>query len=150
MDDLTYLPPIGVFLRGLRISRERLDGPGRIAVPARVLRALLSAAAAGGTFSAEFYRAAYPDLPRADDAGLCRHFAEQGYFEGRLAAAPAVDAPFYLETYPDVAAAVLAGRVPSAGEHYLRNGAGEGRIPNPALRARVERWAELLREPTPP
>ncbi|NBC31354.1 MAG: peroxidase [Alphaproteobacteria bacterium] len=41
-----------------------------------------------------------------------------------------LDAPFYLAANPDVAAAVAAGQL-TAGEHFDRHGAAEGRDPNP-------------------
>lgn len=47
---------------------------------------------------------------------------------------PAFDEEFYLETYPDVAAAIGRGEYASAREHYLAYGAAEGRAasrPNP-------------------
>jgi len=40
-----------------------------------------------------------------------------------------VDETWYLETYPDVAEAIKAGRVASAQEHFVCNGYFEGRWP---------------------
>ncbi len=150
MGDGIYLPHVSLILRGLRISRERLDGDGKIAVDARLLRALLQTGLAATAFSAEFYRATYPDIAAAHDAGLIpdlhRHYLEAGYFEGRLGAPPAIDEAYYLASYPDVAEAVQRGEMASAGRHYIESGAAEGRSPNPDIKPVIEAWLAVLRE----
>jgi hypothetical protein len=44
-----------------------------------------------------------------------------------------VDEVWYRDSYPDVAAAVMAGDVPSCREHYIRSGYFEGRLPSEPL-----------------
>jgi hypothetical protein len=150
MANRTYVPHVALILRALRVSRERLEDDGKIAVDAKLLRALLQSALAATAFSAEFYCATYPDIAAAHQAGLIpdlhRHYLEAGYFEGRLGASPTIDEAFYLATYPDVAEAVQRGETASAAEHYIVSGAAEGRTPNPDLKPEVEAWLAVLRE----
>jgi hypothetical protein len=147
---LEYFPHVDLLLRALHITRARLLGSSRVAIDARLLRALVQAAVAATRFDPEFYQTTYPDIAEAVNAGqvpdLHRHFIEAGYFEGRLGAAPQVDEEYYLSTNRDVAAAVKRGDVPSGTEHYVRAGAAEGRAPSAAMKAEVERWAALLSE----
>ena len=56
------------------------------------------------------------------------HASFRTMLRGLLAAVP-VDARWYLETYPDVAAAVAAGKRPSAAHHFAEAGYFEGRLP---------------------
>jgi hypothetical protein len=145
-----YVPHIDLLLQALRINRERLASKSKVAVDARLLRALLQGLAETIPFSAEFYLESYPDIAAAHAAGeignLQRHFVELGYFEGRMGAPPPVDEAFYTGLYKDVAAAVQRGEVASAREHYLRAGASEGRVPNEAARSAVEGWGGVLRD----
>jgi SAM-dependent methyltransferase len=72
--------------------------------------------------------------------------APEGWFESRAAlveaaaeeddgppdeaeAEPQVDTGWYLAAYPDVAAAIAAGEIRSASEHYRTDGVREGRLP---------------------
>jgi hypothetical protein len=145
---IPFLPHVDLLLRALRVGRERLLGESKIAVDAALLRALIRAAAAAVPFDPDFYRATYPDIAAAHQAGqipdLHRHFIETGYLEGRCGALPSFDEAFYLLTYRDVARALRAGDITSAREHYVRSGAAEGRVPSPALSAAVAAWAELV------
>lgn len=56
-----------------------------------------------------------------------RHFLRD-LISHALRAIP-VDEAWYLQAYPDVKAAIQAGNVPSAGEHYRRFGYFEHRMP---------------------
>lgn len=147
------LPHIDMLLRALRVGRERLLGQSKIAVDARLLRALIQCAMEHAPFDAAFYLATYPDIEAAYAAGkipdLHRHFVETGYLEGRCGAPPAFDEAFYVLTYRDVALALKQGDIASAREHYIRSGAAEGRNPSPALGGEVAFWSEML-EPPPP
>lgn len=151
MDGLaTFIPHIDVLLRGLRISRERLHSRSKVAVEAKLLRALIQIAADRAPFDAAFYLERYPDVADAVADGLVadphQHYVETGFFEGRIGAPAPVDEAFYLDQYPDVAQALKNGTVASATEHYVRSGASEGRLPNAELHPELERWAQLLRE----
>lgn len=147
---MEYLPHIDIFLRSLRINRERLSSKSKIAVDAKLLRHLLQSLAEAAPFSAEFYMRNNPDIAEAHASGqitdLRAHFVEQGYFEGRSGAGPAVNEDYYSAAYPDVAEAVKRGDVASGGEHYLRSGAAEGRIPNPQVKGEIEGWLAVLRD----
>jgi hypothetical protein len=145
-----YVPHIDLLLQSLRINRERLNSRSKIAIDAKLLRMLLQALAASISFSPEFYLKTYPDIAEAHAAGqiedLRRHFVELGFFEGRMGCEPPVDETYYTTQYKDVGAAVQRGDVLSGGEHYMRSGASEGRIPNATVRAAVDNWIAILRD----
>ncbi len=147
---MEYLPHIDMFLRALRINRERLGSKTKIAVDAKLLRHMLQSLAEAAPFSDDFYLENNPDVAQAHAAGqianLRAHFVEQGYFEGRSGAAPAVNEAFYASSYPDVADAVRRGDVVSGTEHYLRSGAAEGRVPNAQAKLQIESWMAVLRD----
>lgn len=151
MPQAAYLPNIDILLRGMRISRERLNSRSKIAVDAKLLRALIEALVHQVPFDETFYLATYPDLAQARLDGTISdaraHFVETGFFEGRSGAPVEVDAGFYIREYPDVAHAMREGSVASAAEHYAKTGASEGRLPNPAAKKEIEAWMRLLREP---
>ncbi|MBU6498638.1 MAG: hypothetical protein KGJ41_10160 [Rhodospirillales bacterium] len=148
-----YVPHIDLLLQALRINRERLSSKSKIAIDARLLRALLAGLAAAQPFSEAFYLETYPDIAEAFAAGqiddLQRHFVDHGFFEGRLGAAPQVDEEYYVSAYEDVAGAVRRGDVASGMEHYLRSGAAEGRVPNARLKPEIEAWVAVLRADAP-
>ncbi len=145
-----YVPHVSLLLESFRISLDRLRGKAKIAIDTEVLRELLQALVATLPFSEEFYLQTYPDVAEGQAEGripdLRRHMVEQGYFEGRLGAAPAVDPAYYLALYPDVQAAIDDGRIESAAQHYVLAGAAEGRIPNAALQDMVNHWNRILRD----
>lgn len=145
-----YVPHISLFLKALRINRERLSSRSKVAIDARILRQLLQALAAAAPFSEPFYLEQNPDVAEAHAKGqiedLRAHYVEQGYFEGRAGYSPPVDEAYYIDAYPDVAEAVQRGDVASGTEHYIRSGAAEARIPNPRIRPAVEAWVAALRD----
>jgi hypothetical protein len=145
-----YVPHVDLLLQALRVGRDRLGSRAKIAIDARLLRKLLMTLAATMPFDEAFYLATYPDLAEAHASGgikdLHTHFAEVGYFEGRVGSRPEVDEAYYTTTYPDVAQAILRGDVPSGTEHYLRAGMAEGRVPNPALLDAIESWFAVFRD----
>jgi hypothetical protein len=147
---MDYLPHIEMFLRALRINRERLNSKSKVAIDARLLRRLLQALAEQAPFSEDFYLRHNPDIAEAHTQGLIEnlhaHYVEQGYFEGRPAAPPPIDEAFYASTYQDVAEAIRRGHVKSGAEHYVRSGAAESRLPNPQLKPVIESWMSLLRD----
>ena len=149
---MEYLPHLDLFLRALRINRERLGSKSKVAVDAKVLRHLLQSLAEAAPFSDDFYLRNNPDIAEAHAAGqiqdLRAHFIEQGYFEGRSGTGPVVSEDYYTSAYPDVADAVRRGDVTSGSEHYLRSGAAEGRVPNARIKGEVEGWLAVLRDET--
>ncbi len=148
MSEQRYFPHIDALLRALRITRLRLDSTAKIAVDARLLRALIEAAVADTPFSEDFYFQTYPDLKLAADAGKLadshRHYVVTGYFEGRLGMAPVIDDGFYIAANPDVALAMAAGTVASPLDHYVKSGLAEGRVPSLERQPEIDAWAALL------
>lgn len=151
MQPSDYFPHVDLLLKAMRIDRDRLNGRGKVAIDARLLRHIIQAAIGRLPFSAAFYRSAYPDIAAAEASGqvpdLHRHYIETGYFEGRMGAPPAIDEGCYAAAYADVADAIAAGRIASAGEHYMQSGAAEGRVPNEALAPEIAAWMGVLRVP---
>jgi hypothetical protein len=147
---MEYLPHVDLFLRALRINRERLSSKSKIAIDAKLLRHLLQALVAEAPFSGEFYLENNPDVAAAHAQGqitdLHAHYVDQGYFEGRPGAPPPVNEAFYAATYRDVAEAVQRGDVKSGAEHYMRSGAAEARLPNPEIKGAIESWLVALRD----
>ena len=148
MTSLQYVPHIDLILQVLRINRERLNSKSKVAIDAKLLKALLRTIVQCTPFSEEFYLESYPDIAEAYAAGqipdLHRHYVEFGYFEGRTGAPAPVDEAYYANLYKDVGQAMLTGDVKSAAEHYLHSGSAEGRIPSPQLKPVVDSWMELL------
>lgn len=146
------LPHIDIVLKALRIARDRLDGRGKLAIDASLVKHLLVLLATTAPFDETFYRRVYPDLAEARDRGeiedLHRHFVEAGFLEGRFGSDPGVDTEFYQGLYPDVAKVLEAGGLRSASDHYLHAGAAEGRAPNAEVAPQVVRWLAVLRPDT--
>jgi len=152
VEELPYVPHIDLFLQALRINRERLDSRSKIAIDARLLKALLQVLAECAPFSEEFYLQNYADIAKAHAAGDLadpkRHFVERGYFEGRLGAPIEVNEAYYLKRYRDVEHAVLRGELKSISEHFSHSGYAEGRSPSSALEPFVEKWLSIVRDST--
>jgi hypothetical protein len=145
---LQYVPHIDLLLQVLRINRERLNSKSKIAIDAKLLKALLKTIVECTEFSEEFYLETYPDIAEAYAAGqipdLRRHYIEFGFFEGRIGAPPPVDEAWYTSQYKDVGQALMTGELGSGAEHYLQSGSAEGRVPNAQLKPLVDQWMELL------
>lgn len=144
------IPNGRLLIESIGLSRERLTAGinSKIAVPAQVLRELLTLVASTLPFDLAFYLATYPDVREAHAAGRIAdprtHFIEQGYTEGRFGSKPDVDEEFYKNTYPDVKSAIAAGIVASALDHYLRAGAFEARFANAESVESTKRWLAIL------
>jgi hypothetical protein len=80
-----------------------------------------------------WYRASYPDVAEAIDAGAYRnakhHFVDYGYFEGRRPFEPEIDEAWYLKNNPDIKKGVEDGSIASAAKHFIEHGYDEGRLP---------------------
>lgn len=99
----------------------------------------------GVWFDEGWYLEAYPDVPTAIKEGKVRssidHYLKFGSKEGRLPRPPAraviaaatFDEAWYLQSYPDVAAAVREGTIGSGYDHWMHSGKAEGRIPPPGF-----------------
>jgi hypothetical protein len=85
----------------------------------------------------DWYRAQYPDVAEAIDAGAyasaASHFVDHGYLEGRSPYQMKVDEAYYLATYADVREGIADGTILSAQDHYDRHGHEEGRLPVPPV-----------------
>ncbi len=94
-----------------------------------IIRQLLQAA----PVDEAWYRASYPDVAEAIEAGTYRsakhHFVANGYLEGRRPFPMDVDENWYLTAYPDVRDGIEDGLFVSAQEHFTRHGYDEGRRP---------------------
>ena len=83
-------------------------------------------------FNQEFYLAANEDVAAAVEAGNTSaflHFASIGHIEGRNPS-NLFDQSLYLENNPDVVTAIAADAFDSGFDHFISNGAAEGRLPN--------------------
>src|SRR3977135_1475051 len=108
------------------LAEKIAAGSSEITVPREVLARLLDLYISCWDFDEEWYVATNPAGRTAIDAGQFQsgwaHFRAVGYFEGRLGAQPTVDAEWYMKVYPDVAKAVMDGRVVNVLDHYLKFG----------------------------
>jgi hypothetical protein len=97
-------------------------------------------------FDEAWYLDAYPDVRDAVAAGVFEsgrdHWTQFGEVEERLPSArpptaaerAAFDEAWYLDTYPDVRAAVASGAFESGRDHWLQFGEVEGRLPSDGSR----------------
>lgn len=143
-----FLPHIDAILKSMRISRERMNSQAKVAIDIRIVRALLLNLARYIPFEESYYLAQNPDIASAHASGtildLHEHFAETGFFEGRVGAASPVDEAFYAAEYNDIEPAIRRGAIKSGADHYQHSGAAEGRVPNAAMRSEIARWSNLL------
>lgn len=143
-----FLPHIDALLKSMRISRDRMNSQAKVAIDIRIVRALLLNLARYIPFEESYYLSQNPDIASAHAAGtitdLHEHFAETGFFEGRVGAHSPVDEAFYAAEYNDIEPAIRRGDITSGADHYQRSGAAEGRVPNAAMRFEIARWTSLL------
>jgi hypothetical protein len=82
-----------------------------------------------------WYRTSYPEAAKAVDndtfPSVAHHYAERGYFEGRLPFEIAVDADWYVSRYGHVRIGLERGVAKSAQDHFMRLGYIEGCRPTP-------------------
>jgi hypothetical protein len=143
-----YLPPYQHLLRATHNETDGKHPPDQVTISIGLFNFLLQVALATGDFDEERYLAANPEV--REHIALTgkitpnQHFLGFGYFEGRKGILPEVDEQWYLETYPDVAAAIPNGELASATEHFEKAGAVEGRAPSPEYLDVAHQWKELL------
>jgi len=144
-----YVPSADSLMSALNASRADLNGDGRVAVPAPLLKLLLQVALAAADFDERGYLGNNPDVAeairRGDIESAHMHYIGFGYFEGRHGGEPAVDEKWYLRKYPDVGNAVREGKLKSAAQHFHMTGGGEGRSPNPEQEENAAQWKKALR-----
>ena len=83
-------------------------------------------------FDVEYYKSAYPGVVNAarEYQSLAHYFMAQGIHHGQQSIAD-FDGEYYMDTYPEIRAAVDSGQVISPFHHFLSYGLAEGRLPNP-------------------
>jgi hypothetical protein len=144
-----YVPSADSLMAALNASRADLNGDGRIAVPAPLLKLLLQIALAAADFDEKRYLALNPDvagaIARGEIESAHMHYIGYGYFEGRQGGGPAVIESWYLQRYPDVASAVREKTIASARDHFHAVGAGEGRSPSAEHEEDAQQWKRALR-----
>jgi hypothetical protein len=144
-----YVPSADSLMTALNASRADLEGDGRIAVPAPLLKLLLQIALATTEFDEQGYLSHNPDVAKAIARGEIEsahmHYIGYGYFEGREGGGPKVDEGWYLRNYADVRDAVRDGRVKSAGAHFSSIGGGEGRSPAANYEVEAAQWKAAIK-----
>lgn len=142
-----YLP---AFAEIVAAFPELQDSDGRVWIPTRFLRFLLSQLADALPFDEELYAAENPDVAAAHKAGqivsLREHFTETGYFEQRPLPVRLIDAQWYLNEYPDAANAVAHGAINDVIQHFKLRGRTEGRVGSTSQREQQARWRTELEE----
>jgi hypothetical protein len=144
-----YVPSADSLMAALHASRADLNGDGRIAVPAPLLKLLLQIALAAADFDEKRYLALNSDvagaIARGEIESAHMHYLGFGYFEGRQGGGPVVDENWYLAKYTDVGAAVRDGRINSAEAHFNSIGGGEGRSPSANYEVEATQWKEAIK-----
>ena len=129
---------------------ELQDPDGRVWIPTRFLRFLLSQLADALPVDEHLYAADNPDVAAAHEAGqlasLREHFTQTGYFEARPLPVRLVDEHWYLTEYPDAGNAVARGAVTDGAQHYALRGRTEGRVGSASQREQQARWRTELEE----
>ncbi len=138
-----YVPHFDAILKNIGINRSEFETKTSIEVPAPLLKMLLQIAVASGEFNKAGYLSENVDIAEAvkmNDINPHRHYIEFGFFEGRTGACPAVDEVWYRKAYVDIDAAVKKGEIASGGEHFVVQGAAEGRAPSAKYLPDAMQW----------
>ncbi len=121
-----YLPPFNRIKE--RMSFESIDEKLYITTEYKFFQKIIQDFLRLVPVDQEWYLKQYPDVVQAGMSAR-EHFAEHGYFEGRLPAPLTVDEGWYLKANPDVADQIAAGDMPDALTHFREHGYAEGRLP---------------------
>ena len=124
---MPYVPPFNAIKDRVRLtsSAEGLQVSVEYKSFLLIIRDLLR----GVAVDEEWYLKRYPDVVQSGMSAR-QHFAEHGYFEGRLPSALAINEHWYLKANPDVAEQVNAGEIPDGLTHFREHGYAEGRLPD--------------------
>lgn len=140
-----YVPPPAI-LKSLVTRQSSGNGKDTVTMSVQTFQKLLEAAV-NGILDEEAYLQKHADIRAAVTTGALssalRHYATDGYFEGRAPLKLKVDEEWYLKTYPDVALAIASGKVKNATHHFEVFGFAEGRVPNRDLQRTVAEWRDL-------
>ena len=125
---MPYVPPFNLVKQRIRL--ESIDGSLKVSADYQTFTTIIRDLLRGVTVDEEWYLLRYPDVI---ESGMSprQHFAEHGYFEGRLPSPLAIDEGWYLEHYADVAEQIASGEMPNALTHFKEHGYIEGRLPSP-------------------
>ena len=124
---MPYVPPFNVIKN--RVQIESIDGSLQVSAGYDVFRRIIRDLLRGVVVDEEWYLRHYPDVIQSGMTAQ-EHFAEHGYFEGRLPSELAINEEWYLATYADVKEQIAAGDMPTALTHFSEHGYAEGRLPN--------------------
>jgi hypothetical protein len=144
-----YIPHYDAILHAIGTNRTDQNGKSEITIPMSLFKFLLQIAVVHGEFNQAGYLAANRDVQEAIKKGQVRdaklHYVGFGFFEGRRGATPMVDENWYRRNYADVGAAVRAGSINSAGEHFTTIGAEEFRAPASNYESDASEWKRACR-----
>ena len=130
-DAVKYLPPFEILKSLLTISSVK--GELMVSCTYENLVQMLRQVIIGVEVDEHWYLECYPDIAEAIEQGLVHsarvHFANDGYFEGRMPFPIRVDERYYLSQNKGVAEYVRKGMLESGQQHFDENGYAEGRLP---------------------
>jgi hypothetical protein len=126
-----YLPPFEAIKGMLNVTTAR--GKTRVDMTYEDLQKMIRTLLSVVEVDEAFYLARNPDVADGIRNGTIRsaqeHFADHGYFEGRLPYRIDVDETWYVEAYADLAETIRKGEYASAQDHFDGPGYSEGRRP---------------------
>jgi hypothetical protein len=124
---MPYVPPFDIVKQRLHISAA--DGSLQVTAEYKTFVSIVRDLLRGVPVDEEWYLKRYPDVIESGMTAQ-QHFAEHGYFEGRLPSPLSINEEWYLKTYADVSEQIAAGDMPNALTHFREHGYAEGRLPN--------------------
>jgi len=124
---MPYVPPFNAIKERVRLSSS--GDNVQVTVDYKSFLLIIRDLLRGVTVDEEWYLKRYPDVVQSGMTAR-QHFAEHGYFEGRLPSELTINESWYLKTNLDVAAQVAAGEIPDGLTHFRDHGYSEGRLPD--------------------
>ena len=130
---MKYLPPFEILKNIMHLKTVR--GQTRVDMSYEDLQKMIRALLTVIEVDEAFYLDRNPDVAQGIQQGSIRsareHFADHGYFEGRLPYRIEVDEAWYLDHHKDVAETIRNGIYASGQDHFDGPGYPEGREPYP-------------------
>ena len=128
---MRYLPPFDAIKGMLNLTTAR--GKTRVDMTYEDLQKIIQTLLSVVDVDEAFYLSRNPDVADGIRKGTIHsaeaHFADHGYFEGRLPYQIDVDEKWYTETHADLAETLRAGEYASGQDHFDGPGYSEGRRP---------------------
>jgi hypothetical protein len=128
---MRYLPPFEIIKGMLHLTTTR--GRTRVDMAYEDMQKMVRILLSGVDVDEEFYLLHNPDVGEGIRSGTIRlareHFADLGYFEGRLPYFVAVDEEWYRANHPDILETIETGDYKSGQDHFDGPGYSEGRKP---------------------